>query len=306
MQYAIPRIILIAAVSFAALGCAKDRKRTSVSAGPPRGSLEIDGEVAYRTGLKHEDAVGISGSCWDGSARWLVGERNSRLLRVDRQNNIETFPIEGVPPGHELEGLACGAEFFYISTETDVIGRTEDRVLVLEFSEGVARVVDTLIFQYPAPMTARVNQGLEGLCIAGDWLIAAGEILRTNDAGVRQAPILRQKIGETDTFLHWVNLSSRTGKLSGLDCRERGGIIEVFAVERHYEVSRLLQFELGEAPSKSQTIVELGHITRETENFEAIIVDERGRVWLAQDNQYKTITGPSEETVLEPIPAFAH
>ncbi|MCP4447453.1 MAG: hypothetical protein GY811_19245 [Myxococcales bacterium] len=53
----------------------------------------------------------------------------------------------------------------------------------------------------------------------------------------------------------------------------------------------MLQFELGEAPSKSQTIVELGHITRETENFEAIIVDERGRVWLAQDNQYKTITG---------------
>ncbi len=288
------------------MGCNNKQQRTKVSAGPPRGSLELKAELAYRTLLDNEYAVGISGSCWDGNSRWLVAERNSHLLRIDSNNKIESFLLEGIPPEHDLEGLACDADTFYISTESDTVGRTEDRVLVVEIIQGIGRVIDTLVLPYPAPMKAGVNQGLEGLCLAGDWLIAAGEILRTNDAGVRQAPILRRKLGESDTFLHWVNLTSRTGKISGLDCRERGGIIEVFAVERHYEVSRVLQFELGDAPSKAQTVLDLAHLVRESENFESIVVDDRGRVWLSNDNQYKTITGPSEETVLEPIPAFAH
>ena len=305
MHYKALRILLPLA-STLAVGCSDQQQRTIVSAGPPRGSLELEAELSYRTLLDNEDAVGISGSCWDGTSRWLVPETNGHLLRIDRNDKIESFQLEGIPPDHDLEGLACDADRFYISTETDEIGRTQDRVLIVEIIEGVGQVVDTLVLPYPAPMKAGVNQGLEGLCLADDWLIAAGEILRTNDAGVRQAPILRHKLGERDTFLHWVNLTSRTGKISGLDCRERGGIIEVFAVERHFEVGRILQFELSDAPSKAQTIVELSGIIRETENFESIVVNERGRVWLSNDNQYKTITGPSEETVLEPIPAFAH
>ncbi len=300
------RVLLILATTCLALGCNNKQHRTNVSAGPPTGSLELAGELAYRNLLDDEDAVGISGSCWDGSSRWLIPETNSRLLRVDRNGRVESFVLEGIPPEHDLEGLACDADRFYISTETDTVGRTQDRVLVVELVAGIGKVVDTLVLPYPAPMKAGVNQGLEGLCLAGDWLIAAGEILRTNDAGVRQAPVLRHKLGGNNTYLHWVNLSSRTGKLSGLDCRERGGIIEVFAVERHYEVSRILQFELSDAPSKAHTIVDLADMIRETENFESIVVDERGRVWLSNDNQYKTITGPSEETVLQPIPAFAH
>ncbi len=297
-------VVLLALPMSAA--CSRKPARTKVSAGPPKGSLEIDAELASRIALEHEHAVGISGSCGDEDVRWLVAERNGHLLRVDRTSEITSIAIEGVPPGHDLEGLACGEGRFFISTETEEVGRTKDRVLVVEVEVDIARVVDTLIFQYPAPMKAGVNQGLEGLCIAGGWLIAAGEILRTNTAGVRQAPILRQKIGETDTFLHWVNLSSRTGKISGLDCRERGGIIEVFAIERHFEVSRVLQFELSSAASESRTIVDLAHLIRESENFEALVVGSDGRVWLGNDNQYKTITGPSEETALEPMAAFAH
>ncbi len=306
MQFKPRALSLFAALGATFLSCGGTPQRTAISAGPPTGSLELEAELAYRTELAHDDAVGISGSCWEGDSRWLLPERNNRLLRVDGKSRVTSFVLEGVPPEHDREGLACDANRFYISTETDTVGRTEDRVLVVEIQDGVAKVVDTLVLPYPAPMKAAVNQGLEGLCLAGDWLIAAGEILRTNDAGVRQAPVLRRQLGGDDTFLHWVNLSSRTGKISGLDCRERGGIIEVFAIERHYEVSRLLQFELSDAPSKSHTIVDMAHLIRETENFESVLVDERGRVWLSNDNQYKTITGPSEETILEPIPAFAH
>lgn len=287
--------------------CGERRPRTVVSAGPPTGSLELTAEVSYRAPIEHEDAIGISGSCWDGSARWLVAERRERMLRVDRQGRVESIPIEGLPPAHDLEGLACGSDgTFYVSTETRDVGRTQDRVLVVEVSEGVARVVDTLIFHYPAPMKAGEGHGLEGLCIAGDWLIAAGEIQRTNSAGVRQAPILRQRLGEPDTFIHWVNLTSRTGKVSALDCRERGGIIEMFAIERDFEIHRILQFELGDSPSKIDTMVDLAPVLGETENIESIIVEPDGRVWLSNDNQYKTITDPTAEVILEPIPAFAH
>jgi len=297
--------LTVLASIFVVVSCHKPT-RTTISVGPPQGSLELTGELASRTVLESESAVGISGSCWDNGDQWLVGERNNRLLRVGPNGQIDVFPIEGVETGLDLEGLACRDGRFYISTETETSGRTSDKVLVVDLGEDRAVVVDTLVLQYPAPMKAGANQGLEGLCLAGDWLIAAGEILRTNASDVRQAPILRQKIGDSNTYLHWVNLSSRSGKVSGLDCRERGGIIEVFAMERHFEVSRILQFELGDTPSKPQTVLELAGILRETENFEAILVDERGRVRLNNDNQYRTITGPSETTFLEPVPAFAH
>lgn len=294
----------LCALLLAACG-SQEAARTTAKAGPPVSGMELKGELAYRTPLEHADALGISGSCRGEDAVWLIAERNARLLRVDDDGRVRSIPIEGVPEDVDLEGLACKDGRFYVSTETEKAKRSGDIVLVVDLVDSTARVSKVLTMHYPPGMMASSNQGLEGLCIAGDWLIAAGEILRSDGTGVRQAPILRQRLGDGNTFLHWVELTSSTGKLSGIDCRMRNDVIEVFAIERHYEVCRVLHFELGDDTSKSETVLELAHLIRDTENFESILVDERGQVRLSNDNQYKTITGPSEETFLVPVHAFS-
>ena len=285
--------------------CSDPAMRTTVKAAPPVEVVELTGNVGYRAVVDHPDAMGISGSCFDGANTWLVAERNKRLLRIDGDSRITTFALEGIPDAVDLEGLACKDGRFYMSTETTVDHRTGDLVLVVELTATTGKVVEVITMHYPDGMEASANQGLEGLCIAGDWLVAAGEILQKDSSGTRQAPILRQKIGDDNTFLHWINLTSDTGKISGIDCRIRNNRIEVFAIERHFEVCRLLQFDLADEASKAKRIVELAHITREGDNYESLLVDEEGYARLSNDNQYIKITGATEETFLAPIRGFA-
>lgn len=287
------------------IGCGSKEPRTSVTAGPASGGMEIKARLAYRTLIDHPDAVGVSGSCSMSEETWLVTERNPHLLRISIEGTVTSIPIEGAPEELDLEGLACQDGRFYIATESEDSDRNSDVVLVVEVQGSSAKVIETLVLVYPDDLLGGVNQGLEGLCIAGDWLIAAGEVLRTDSSGQRQAPFLRQRLGDSNAFLHWVNLSSSTGKISGIDCRMRGNVFEIFAIERHYEVSRVLHFDLRTGTSQSETVLDVAHLLRDTENFESILVDDRGEVRLSNDNQYKTVTGPSEETVLAVVPAFA-
>jgi len=304
-QLAMQSRLALSLVLSLALHCHTPKVRTQARAAPALGSALLKGKIKERTTFQNPDAVGISGSCFDGASRWFVTERKSHLLKQGL-SGLTSYPIDGLPQGYDLEGLACKNGLFYVSTETEVPNRIEDFIFVLIIEKDRARVIETLAMQYPDPMRAGVNQGLEGLCIAGNWLIASGEIIRTTASGVRKAPILMQKLGSSDTFLRWVNLTSTTGKLSGLDCRASAGVIEVFAVERHYEVARVIQFELGTSDSKVKTLLSLEDSIGETENFEGILVGEKGEVWLVNDNQYNTITGPSQETLLERIKAFSH
>lgn len=286
-------------------GCPNKPMRTIVKAAPPIELVEVTGNLGYRTLVDHVDALGVSGSCNDGVDTWLIAERNHKLLRVDTNNRVTSIEISGIPDAVDLEGLACKDGRFYISTESSVKNRTGDLVLVVDIQGNAGKVSEVITMHYPPGMEAQDNQGLEGLCIAGDWLIAAGEILQKDSAGNRQAPILRQRIGEDNTFMHWVNLTTDTGKISGIDCRMKADKVEVFAVERHFEVCRLLQFDLGDEPSEPKRVVELAHIIREGENFESLLVDDEGYSRLSNDNQYTTITGPTEETLLTPIRGFA-
>lgn len=279
--------------------------RTIVKAAPPVNLVELTGSLGYRVVVDHPDALGISGSCTDGGSVFLIAERNHKLLRINRNSQVTSIEIEGVPDGVDLEGLACKDGRFYISTESDAEHRAGDLVLVVDVDGAVGKVSEVVTMHYPPDMEAGANQGLEGLCIAGDWLVAAGEIIRKDSTGTRQAPILRQKIGDESTFMHWVSLTSDTGKISGIDCRLNGETIEVFAVERHFEVCRLLHFVLGAEPSEPRGVVELAHLIRDSENFESLLVDDEGYARLSNDNQYIQITGPTEETILTPIRGFA-
>ena len=265
--------------------------------------MTLVAQLESRQQITAQEAIGVSGSCRREDRRYYVTERNHKLIGIDNSDLIEVVALEGVPQGLDLEGLACDSEKFYISTESAKPDRSVEIVLVVAIEDEVARVVDTLELAYPDPIVGSPNWGVEGLCVADGWLIAAVEYFRTdsNQAATRMAPILRQKLGSTDTFVTWLKLTSETGKISALDCRQQNDLIEVFAIEQHFGVARVLQFDLQESPATPQTIVTLEHLIRSTENFESILVSDEGKVLLANDNQHKAITGASEETSLVPL-----
>lgn len=263
-------------------------------------------QIQTRKSLSHPLALGLSGSCERGEEVFLVAERNHILFRLSPDGQLKEFAIEGVPKGLELEGLACGLDRIYVSTESGEDGRLSDPVLVLALDETRAEVVDTIEMQYPQGLTADDNHGLEGLCLAGDTLVAAAELSQQSAEGIRQAPILTTSISGGPTQVAWVSLTSDTGKISGIDCHSTEDAIEIFAIERHFGVARILRFQIGHGDQNPQQVLPLESILGESDNFEAILVSPKGEIRLYNDNHYKTITGPSEEVSLVPDANFSY
>ena len=103
---------------------------------------------------------------------------------------------------------------------------------------------------------------------------------------------------------HRVHLTTRTGKISALACvpaRGRAGAIDVLAVERHFEVARLLRFTVppGRGDSAPKPVLEpvvavdLGPLLVHQENFEGLVWDGGRDFALVVDNDWTHVTGPN-------------
>jgi len=94
-------------------------------------------------------------------------------------------------------------------------------------------------------------------------------------------------------------LTSATGKLSALDCDlAPDGTATVWAIERHFEVSRLLSFTLPPVGTGSDDITpkierDLAPYLGRTVNLEGIAKLPDGRIVIVNDNQYTSVEGPS-------------
>jgi len=262
----------------------------------PSDPLRLETESPGLSGL----AIGPSGSLW------AIPEESRYLLRIDRDTGaVDSFPIEGMPERLEAEALAYRPDGqFVVGTETDGDSRSYDDLVVLAFDGRVARVVEQFQCQYDMwGIHGSGNRGIEGLCTVGDEIVVAAEVAGSEE-GRRYAPLAwRTDDGGWGAYRVW--LSSETGKLAGIACRQRSdGGADVVAVERHYEVTRILGFELPPPRSGEPVAVEpevlrdLDGWVRSLEmqpNFEGIVWLEDDRVALLVDNQYRgQRTGPSE------------
>ena len=137
------------------------------------------------------------------------------------------------------------------------------------------------------------NHGIEGLCGVDRSLAAGLESVGIAD-GKRWAPIVRIEAGAI-IRTHRLWLTSPTGKLSSLDCR-RGpdGTLDVLAIERDFEVTRVLRFTLGTAIDVTPRVaLDLSAAIHGRLNLEGIAWLPGGDVVAVTDNQWKVITGPS-------------
>lgn len=266
-----------------------------------------------------EEAQGLSAlvAAPDG-ALWTIPERQDHLLRVRVQAGqllTERVPLQGKPADMDGESLAMlGDGKFAIGTECHGGKRATDLVLLGHLTANAALVDEQLVLPYSLwQIEAEDNRGLEGLCFAGALFAAAETVLEGQ--GKRWAPLARRNQDGTWSATK-LQLTSRTGRLSALACRPLAdGQVELWAIERHYGVSRWLRAVApvaGPLPAELTTVVQadlaraVTAVLKEVPNFEGIAFDtgDRGAAWLMADNsQGGHIVGPAVLIKLAPAGA---
>jgi hypothetical protein len=253
---------------------------------------------------------GLSGLTADDRGElWAVPEDDRFLVAIEpARGRVRTLPLEGVPPGVDLESIAWLPDGrFAVGSERDG-DRDADLLFLVARTDDRARVVARLEASYrPLGMRARDNHGVEGLCAAGATLLWGGEPVRENGAR-RQAPLGRIELDTGRQAWFALRLTTPTGKLSALDCQRHNGALEVLAVERHFGVSRLLGFRIPDAASGGELVpvlrADLAALVPEGLNFEGV-ARWRGQVALVVDNAWRTISGPNQLLLLT-LPAPRH
>jgi hypothetical protein len=231
---------------------------------------------------------GVSDLAFDPAGRaWMVTERAHTLVPV---LGGEPLGIEGVPPGLDLEALAfVGPGEWLVGTERHG-ARTHDIVLEGRLEAGRAWVVGERRIEWAElGLEAAPNQGVEGMCAAGEHLVLALETPRV-EGPRRWGPLV------VDGVVVLLELGSATGKIAALACALDGpDTLTVWALERHYGVSRLLRARLDllslARPPAPPTRVQpelwtnlSARIARPLPNIEGLAIGPDG-LWLVNDDQ---------------------
>jgi hypothetical protein len=102
-----------------------------------------------------------------------------------------------------------------------------------------------------------------------------------------------------------LRLTTGTGKLAALDCWREHGSTRGVAIERHYEVMRVLGLELsGRGPVVPVVVRDLGPALQGSLNLEGIVRLPDGRLLMIVDNHHGTRTGENQLVWLAEPPVW--
>ena len=301
------RLPAVCLLLFVASGCHRTLSATGEQAA-----------AAQRAGVKRfpidaGEFTGLSDLTIDAAGHfWSLPERNAHLLRLNltREHpglDDAPIPLDGVPEGADTESLVWLSDnHFAMGTETQVQSRSADVILLATVERGRAKVTETITLPYKLwHMRANANDGLEGLCSAGNQLIAGVETVEHTADGKRFAPIGRYDLAKKTWTPYALLLTSKIGKISALACRLPKGSkeIEVVAIERHFGVSRLLHFNLpanapAPAPILPDVLVDFGQVIDAVPNFEGVAWSPDGDLFIISDNDFGIVTGPTQIVVI--------
>jgi hypothetical protein len=239
---------------------------------------------------------------------WAIAERDRVASEIELHGltaKVTAHPVDGVPAGNDTEAITwLGGTKFALGIE----GQEEPTAGIL-FAElrpdGHLVVTGTrMLTSDEMGVELQNNHGAEAICGKGDDLVVGIEERGRFPDGTRWAPLVRIKNGQL--ALAKLHLTSDTGKLSAMDCHfADDGSIDILGIERHYGVERILHATLaaGATDVKSTIELDLGPVIHDTYNLEGIVRLADGRWVLVNDNQSKTIDGPTKLLVFKPRPA---
>jgi hypothetical protein len=207
------------------------------------------------------------------------------------------IPIDGVDADLDVEGLAfIDDQTLVFATEADY-ARDSEKVLFARFARSEVSVFRLVEFDYEAyGLIPARNRGLEGICVAGDQIVAASEMVGEVGAH-RWSPVATYDLVEEAWTPYRVFATSDTGKLSGLTCERVDGELEVTAIERHFDLLHVVRFRLDGTGGdvQAEVIGDLRPGFAETPpNFEGIEQAGPGVYFLITDNDWRGVRGPTE------------
>lgn len=253
--------------------------------------------------MPKQELPGLSGLARDDAgALYAVPEEDRFLLELSATGQEQhRYPVTGVAEGLEFESLAwLGKDRFAMGTEGGCKDGAEHILIVTREGNGAKVAQDIKVPLSAWSTTCDEKRGVEGLCAAGGKLVATIENPLPEKNGERYAALARIDEATGDVAAYRLQLTSKTGKISALDCRMKDGAIEILAIERHFEVSKLLTFTIpanGAAVDTALTakiMVDLFPYADEGKrNFEGVVWTDERHAMLIVDNKYGKVTGPN-------------
>lgn len=285
---------LTAALALALTGC-------------PRATPPVPADLAARGVVRIPvdtgDAHGLSGlALADDGALWTIAERSHAAFRIELDTSvtppvvraIRRVDVTGLPRGAELESIAAlpgGA--FLVGTEG---GRGLHAFRLEPDGDRLAvRGPSIDLTSRDVGVKAGGNRGLEGACAVPGLALLAVEATGDDRAG-RWAPLIVVSDGGA-TIVRRLRLTTGTGKLSSLDCWPTEAGVRAVAIERHFEVTRVLAFDLDVAGTGDVTptlVRDLAPDLHGALNLEGIVRLPDGHLITVVDNQYGGLRGPDE------------
>lgn len=228
----------------------------------------------------------------DRGTLWAIPERDRFVLEIPRPGaKVIAHPLVGVADGIDTESLAwVSPGHFAIGTE----GQTEASAAVLD---AELHADGHVVVTQAHPITGvalEPNKGAEGICGRGSDVLVGIETVGRLDDGARVAPLVRMHAGEI-VAIDKLRLTSGTGKIAALACTSPD---DVYAIERHYGVSRLVHFADTGGEVTPTVVRDLDAIQHGLLNLEGLARLPDGRFAFVNDNQSRTVDGPTELLVL--------
>jgi hypothetical protein len=236
----------------------------------------------------------------DRGVMWAIAERDRQVLELELGKPPIMHPLDGVPPGIDTEAIAwLGENRFAIGTEGNEAATASIMFAELKLQHLVVmRTRQLTSDEIGVQLTD--NHGIEAMCGHGDEILAATESIGRLADGKRYSALIRLRGDEVKVMK--VRLTTERGKLSALYCTwEVDGTVKIIAIERHFSVSRILTMTVKPDDVEITPVVDLdlAPIIRDALNLEGIVRLPDGRLVTINDNQGKTVRGPTELLVFK-------
>lgn len=297
------RYLVVSIVALLCIGAFVWFSRKTETPMPARGRL---------VNMPMQDLAGLSGLARDEAGTlFAVPEEDPFLLEFSVAGAEQhRYRVTGASEGVEFEALAwLGKDRFAIGTEGGCKDGA-DHVLLVTREGDEAKVTRSIAVPLSAwGASCDEKKGIEGLCAAGGKMIVAFEkpFLEKNDERFAALARIDETSGEVTAYR--MALTSKTGKLAGMDCRLKDNAIEVLAIERHFDIAQLVSFTVPiagaaeETPRTARVVFDLKpYANGGKRNFEGVVWLDDRRVLLIVDNKYGKVTGPNEMVEVELSP----